>query len=57
MIINENQLKAENGFYLTNGETFGKIVYLSENDSVDNWLEITEEEAEKMQGAGDSNAG
>mgnify|MGYP006992208423 CR=1 FL=1 len=57
MIVNENKLKAEKGFYLTNGETFGKIVYLSENDSADNWLEITEEEAEKMQGAGDSNAG
>ncbi len=54
MIIIKNQLKAENGFYLTNGETFGKVVYLSENDRADKWQEITKEEAEKMQEAGDS---
>lgn len=49
MIINGNQLKAEKGVYLTNGEAYGKVVYLGENDSADNWHEITDEEAEEMQ--------
>lgn len=48
---NDNQivLKADEGFYLTNGKTFGKVVYLGKNDSIDNWQEITEEEAERLQ--------
>lgn len=44
-------LKAEEGYTLTNGETFGKVVYLGVNDSVDNWHEITDEEAEALQNA------
>jgi hypothetical protein len=50
-------LKAEEGKILTNGETFGKVVYLGINDSADNWHEITDEEAEEMQKAGDSDVG
>jgi hypothetical protein len=48
---NDNQivLKADEGFYLTNGKTFGKVVYLGKNDSIDNWHEITEAEAERLQ--------
>lgn len=42
-------LKADDGMTLTNGETFGKVVYLGINDSADNWHEITDEEAEKRQ--------
>lgn len=42
-------LKAEEGKTLTNGEAFGKVVYLGKNDSADNWYEITDEEAEKLQ--------
>jgi hypothetical protein len=42
-------LKAEEGYTLTNGETFGKVVYLGKNDSQDNWHEITDAEAEKRQ--------
>lgn len=42
-------LKAEEGYTLTNGETFGKVVYLGINDSADNWHEITDAEAEKGQ--------
>ena len=38
-------LKAEDGKILTNGETFGNVVYLGKNDSVDNWYEITDKEA------------
>ncbi len=49
MIIESNVLKADEGMMLTNGETFGQTVYLGKNDVVDNWHEITEEEAERLQ--------
>ncbi len=42
-------LKADEGKTLTNGETFGKVVYLGINDSASNWHEITDEEAEALQ--------
>lgn len=38
-------LKADEGKTLTNGEAFGKVVYLGTNDSAENWYEITDEEA------------
>ena len=41
-------LKADEGYTLTNGETFGKVVYLGKNDTKDNWHEITDEEAEEI---------
>jgi hypothetical protein len=44
-------LKADEGMTLTNGEAFGKVVYLGKNDSADNWHEITDEDAEEMQTA------
>lgn len=47
-------LKADEGKTLTNGEAFGKVVYLGTNDSTDNWREITDEEAEKLQRAGEA---
>lgn len=47
--IDEKTIVADNGMKLTNGETFGSIVYLGTNDSIDNWHEITEEEAERLQ--------
>ena len=42
----ENQvvLKADEGKMLTNGDTFGKVVYLGKNDSADNWHEVDETE-------------
>ena len=42
-------LKADEGMILTNGEAFGKVVYLGRNDSASNWHEITEEEATELQ--------
>lgn len=42
-------LKADEGKTLTNGEAFGKVVYLGRNDSAENWYEITDEEAEMLQ--------
>lgn len=37
-------LKADEGKYLTNGETYGKTVILPESANVADWYEITEEE-------------
>lgn len=42
------KLEASEGMTLTNGESYGKTVYLGANDSVDNWREITDEEAEAL---------
>ncbi len=42
------KLTASDGMTLTNGVTFSKEVYLGINDSVDNWWEITDEEAQKQ---------
>lgn len=42
-------LKAREGFYLTNGDTFAKVVYLGKNDSPDNWHEVTEAEKEQAE--------
>lgn len=50
-LVNETTIKADNGMKLTNGTAFGDIVYIGKNDSVDNWYEITEEEAERLQNA------
>ena len=36
------KLTASEGMTLTNGETYGKEVYLGVNDSADNWQEIPE---------------
>ena len=47
--IDEKTIQADVGMVLTNGDTFGSIVYLGNNDSIDNWHEITEEEAERLQ--------
>lgn len=47
MIIEEIKLRkmvATDGFVLTNGEAYGKEIYLGKNDSPANWHEITDEE-------------
>ena len=41
------KLTASDGMTLTNGETYGKEVYLGCNDSPDNWREIPETEVPK----------
>lgn len=45
----DNVLTAREGYLYTNGETFSNIIRLGINDSADNWHEITEEEAERLQ--------
>lgn len=42
--ITSIKLTASDGMVLTNGESFGKVVYLGVYDTPDNWHEITEEE-------------
>lgn len=47
--ITLTKLIASECMTLTNGEVFGIEVYLGRNDSPENWYEITDEEAEKIQ--------
>ena len=44
--ITRIKLTASEGHVLTNGESFGKIVYLASGDEGNGWYEITEEEYE-----------
>ena len=44
-----NVLIAKEGYVYTNGEIFDNIIRLGINDSVDNWHEITNEEAQALQ--------
>lgn len=43
------KLTASEGMVLTNGEAYGKEIYLGCNDSPDNWREITDAEYEEIQ--------
>lgn len=47
--IELRKLAAAEGMTLTNGEAFGKEIYLGINDRADNWYEIADAEAEKLQ--------
>lgn len=38
------KLTASEGMVFTNGEAYGKEIYLGANDSPDNWREITDAE-------------
>lgn len=42
--IKITKLTASEGRVLTNGEAYGKEIYLGKNDSADNWHEITDAE-------------
>ena len=46
--IELKKITASDGKVLTNGESFGKEIYLGVNDSAENWREITEEEYNKI---------
>lgn len=48
--MKRNVLYASEGTMLTNGESIGRVVYLGEQDSPENWLEISEEMAEQLLG-------
>lgn len=47
--IELKKITASEGMTLTNGEAFGKEVYLGCNDKPENWREITDKEAEELQ--------
>ena len=42
--ITLRKLTAAEGYVLTNGEAYGKEIYLGLYDSAENWHEITDEE-------------
>ena len=42
--IQITKLTASDGYVLTNGEAYGKEIYLGKFDSPDNWHEITDAE-------------
>lgn len=44
----KNKLIADDGMTLTNGEAFGKTVWLAEGDDGSGWSEVTDAEAEVM---------
>lgn len=46
--IKITKLTASDGMVLTNGETYGKEIYLGKFDKAENWHEITEAEADKL---------
>lgn len=46
--INLIKLTATEGFVLTNGEAYGKEIYLGCNDNTENWHEITDAEYEEI---------
>lgn len=46
MVIEGTRMMADEGRWLTNGKTFGKVVVLGVNDVYENWNEITDEEYE-----------
>ena len=43
------KLTASEGMVLTNGEAYGKEIYLGCNDNPNNWSEITDAEYEEIQ--------
>lgn len=49
--ITRIKLTASDGMILTNGESFGRTVYLASGDTTDGWYEITETEYDKIQAA------
>ena len=42
------KMVATEGMIYTNGETYGREIFLGSGDSADNWWEITEEEYEAV---------
>lgn len=46
--INITKLTASEGMVLTNGEAYGKEVYLGKNDKAENWYEITDAEYQEI---------
>lgn len=43
-----NKIIADKGMILTDGQTYGRVVYLGKEDSALNWHEITEERYQEI---------
>ena len=43
-----NKIVADEGFVLTDGEAYGKEIYLGKNDKPENWHEITDMEYQEI---------
>lgn len=48
-ILEQRILTADEGYYLTNGDTFGKVVTLPIGADALAWYEITKEEKERIE--------
>lgn len=48
-IVEQRVLTADEGMTLTDGETFGKTVVMPMSANADDWHEITDEEAARLQ--------
>lgn len=46
--IELRKITASDGMVLTNGEAYGKEIYLGKNDKPENWHEITDAEYEEV---------
>ena len=46
--MKQPDIVASKGKWLTDGETFSKSVYLGNNDSAENWYEITDSEYKEI---------
>ena len=46
--MKQPDIVAKEGMWLTDGETFSKSVYLGNNDSAENWYEITDSEYKEI---------
>lgn len=49
--ITRIKLTASEGMTLTNGEIYGKEIYLANTEKAENWREITDEEYAEIQKA------
>lgn len=54
--IEITKLTASEGHVLTNGEAYGKEVYLGKNDKPENWHEITDAEYAEIEKAWENEA-
>ncbi|MBO5955585.1 MAG: hypothetical protein J6Q10_02160 [Clostridia bacterium] len=50
-VIELTKLTASKGMVLTNGEAYGKEIYLGCNDKPENWREITDAEYDEIRRA------
>lgn len=46
--ITRIKLAASDGYVLTDGANYGKVVYLASGDEGEKWYEITDEEYQKI---------